>query len=170
MKILILTPINPVIAIDSYVKITKALEKEGKNTSFISIPFFAELEASMKEKEYLPTVFSMLKAAEEEKLMKKLLNPKGYDHTVFIGNAYKTMQFDMVVSLGYNADEELPFDAYIAALEADEEQQKFKELLRLNELYTAADCELHLPTIDHAILFIREVIKNGDTKRYKFKS
>ena len=163
MKILILTPINPVIAETAYTAIANSVtEEESKYTDFICIPFFADVDARMKGKEYLPNLFAMFKAAEEKKMNKKLFASK---HTVVIGNFYKSTEFDIVVSLEYD-EEELPFDAYLAALESDEESSQFRDLIRTYDLYKIEDCEIHLPTIDHAKLFIKGVIEQNepDTK------
>ena len=46
MKILILTPINPVIAETAYTAIANSFtEEESKYTDFICIPFFADVDA-----------------------------------------------------------------------------------------------------------------------------
>lgn len=170
MRILILTSISPVICGDSYVRIANNFSdsKTKKNTNFLSFPVFAEIHASIENKEYLPSVFSMMKAALKSPAKEKLFDNK---HTVVVGNSYKNLKFDIVATLDYHEDE--VFDTYIESLRTDEDYKEFADLVKLDNLYSPADAEIHLPTISHAILFLEEALKEDDTKKqsqYKLKS
>jgi len=149
MKILILTPINPVHAADVYVKLAKHFNEEKRKLNLICYPFFAEMESMKSDKDYLPTFFSMLKAAVTKEMQKKLYNT---DKTVVIGNTYKQDKFDIIISFN-DIDEEV-FDKYLETLWSDEEIRDMTNLLNMENLYTPEDAELNMPTIDHIILFL----------------
>lgn len=148
MKILILTPINPVHAADVYSKLGKHFNEEKRKINFICYPFFAEMEAMKNNKEFLPTYFSMIRAAEQPKIKKKLYNK---ERTVVIGNTYKTDKFDIILS--FNDVDEDVFDKYLEVLRTEEDSQ-LKDMLRIEEMYKVEDAELNLPTVDHLILFL----------------
>lgn len=152
MKILILTPINPVHAADVYSKLSNHFNNEKRKINFICYPFFAEMEAMKNDKEFLPTFFAMINAAESPKIKSKLYNRK---RTVVIGNTYKTDKFDSIISFN-DLDDEV-FDKYLEVLNNDEEVEKIKEKLRLDEMYKVEDAELNLPTVDHLILFLESM-------------
>lgn len=156
MRILVLTELNPVLAGIAFNQILNGIDPELKEkTTILSVPVFAEIEAQMKDKEYLPTLFSMLKAASNPKTFKKL-NRK--EHFIMVGNSYKKTKFDFVVALD-ERDEEV-FDRYIDAIQNDEDYEKLYKLLKLEQLYFREDASLVLPTIDHVMLFIREALTN----------
>lgn len=149
MKILILTPINPVHAADVYVKLAKHFNEEERKLNLICYPFFAEMESMKSNKEYLSTFFSMLRAAATKEMQKKLYNT---GKTVVIGNTYKEDKFDIIISFN-DLDDEV-FDKYLETLWSDEEIREMTNLLNLEDLYSPDDAELNMPTIDHIILFL----------------
>lgn len=161
MRVLILTPINPVIAGDAYIKISnhfnKKQDKVVKKLHFLCFPFFADVSAQMKNKEYLPMFFSMIDTSLDKDMQKKLYKE---ENIVVIGNTYKDQKFDMIVSLEY--DEEVPFDNYIEMIKT-EDFKDFAKIAKPDNLYTPADAELNLPTIDHAILLLEEAYYGGKT-------
>lgn len=161
MKMLILTPINPVDAGMAYSIIANHLQ-EKENVEVLSIPVFAEIHAQMEGKEYIPGFFAMLKGSEEVNTKNKLYQK---EHTIVVGNIYKSHKFDYIISLDYD-DEDLPFDPYIAELDTTE----FAKLVRVNDLYKPEDAEFNVPTVDHAIKFIEEAIKNNEQNRIKRKT
>lgn len=162
MKILILTPINPIIAGVAYSKISNSFtDSPIKETSdFICYPFFAEMGARMHNKEYLPNLFAMMSAVTKSDTRAKIFTKR---NSIVIGNSYKDEKFDIVVSLEY--DENEVFDTYIESLKTDEDYQNFTKLLNLDNLYSPADAEINLPTIDHAILFLKEALKKDEPKK-----
>lgn len=149
MKILVLTSINPVIAVDNYVKIAKYFENKSKKVNFLSFPFFAQMTVELEQKSYIPAFFAMIQASLKNPLHSKLYGKK---NTVVIGNVYKDEKFDHIVSLD-DLDSEV-FDAYLEVFKNDDEMKEFGEKVRIHDLYTPEDATLHLPTIDHANLFI----------------
>lgn len=161
MKILILTPINPVDVGPAYARIANYFQ-ENKKVEVLSIPVLAEIQARMEDKEYVANLFAMLKGSEIQKAKYRLyLN----DYTIMIGNLYKSHKFDFVISLDYDEDSDLPFDLYLNELLMNPNAAEFAELARIYDLYTPADAEFNVPTVEHAIKFIEEVIKNNELSK-----
>ena len=157
MKILILTSVNPVISADLYTKISSTLNQD--NLEFISYPFFATMKSQIEGQEYLPNLFAMMKAVVRPEMKEKLFKK---EHTIVIGNSYREQEFDFILTFQY--DEEVVFDSYIETLKEDKDYSKFKELVDLEYLYSPVDSAVNLPTIEHAILFIKEAIKKDENK------
>ena len=163
MKILILTSINPVIASDAYVKIANAINDE--DTTILCYPFFAEIKSQNDNVPFLPTFFAMLKSTLTKKMDAKLFNSP---NTIVIGNSYKKHEFDFVLTLNYKEEE--VFDPYLETMILDEEFKKFNKLTHIDSLYSTVDAEINLPTIDHAITFIKEAIKKNERNTTKRKT
>ena len=162
MKIVVLTSLNPVKNAPIYGEILRLLPQEIKDeVNVISFPYFAEIESHNKNKEYLPTLFSMMRSATRPEFKKTLKNKK---HLIIVGNCYKG-PYDFIVAFDeYGAH---VFDGYIEALKADEDiknNKKLQELLRIDDLYELKDANLMLPTIDHLVLFLKETLKNDKRK------
>lgn len=168
MKILILTSINPVISGDAYVKIAnyfnKKQDKKTKKIHFLCFPFFADIAAHNTQKEYLPMLFAMLKDSLDKDLHQKIYDK---ENIVVIGNTYKNEKFDMIISLD-DLDSEI-FDTYLETLKSEPELENFLKLININNLYSSEDAEINLPTIDHAILFLKEAF-HGNKTDIRFKS
>jgi len=166
MNILLLTPINPVLAADVYNKISRQMEYDPNKVGFLCYPFFAEVACMEENKAYLPRLFSMLLTSLEKDMNKKLYNK---NVNIVIGNAYKTQYFDIVVAMSNDvayvneAGEEI-YDSYIEAIKQDETMKDFAEMVRINELYSLEEAEIAFPTIRHAILFLDGVTKPNENK------
>lgn len=159
MRILILTSLNPVKNAPAYSIITSDLPPEIKEkTTIFSYPMTAQIDSMMNNKDYLPTLFGHMKAGRERKFQ-KILHKK--PHTIVVGNSYKD-KYDFVVALDEYDDE--VFDEYIGQIEQDEDYKSLKKLLELDQLYKITDAKITLPTIDHALLFIKETLKNDKRK------
>ena len=157
MKILILTPINPVLCGDVFKKVYKKLDGL-KNVDVFSYSVAAEILALKDNKSFIVAFFAMAKAALGDKTQ-KLLNRK--DHSIMVGNTYKDEEFDMIVAVDTNyndiSDE---FDTYLATVKHDENMDEFRELVNVENLYTLEDAEVILPTVEHLLLFIEGVVDN----------
>lgn len=154
MKILILTSLNPVIAgsLYSYVMNNFTDEEKGK-LNILCFPFFAEIT----DKEYIPSLFAMLKTSLDPKIHNKIyVNKK---HNIVIGNTYINEKFDMIVS--YAAKDDEIFDTYIELIKTESELKDFAEKVNINNLYKLEDAEIDLPTMHHVKLFLEGVLKNG---------
>ena len=149
MRILVLTSINPVIAIDAYNKISRYFEEKEKKLDFLCFPFFAEMKCQMEQVEYIPTFFAMLETSMTTEMQRKLYKKK---NTVVIGNTYKDQSFDFVVA--FDDIDAAPFDSYLESIKTIDELKEFGERVNINNLYTPEDATLHLPTIDHVNLFL----------------
>jgi hypothetical protein len=159
MRVLVLTSINPVIAIDAYTKISNYFEEKEKKLNFLCFPFFAEMKVQLEGGEYIPSYFSMIETSLQKEMQRKLYNSK---NTVVIGNTYKDQKFDHIV-LFDDLDPE-HFDSYITRIKTDEELKEFGERVRINDLYTPEDASLTLPTIDHVNLFLWTSFFNNEEK------
>lgn len=149
MRVLILTSINPAIAGLAYSQIVNYFEKKEKKLNIICYPFFAEMAVRTMDKQYIPSLFSMMKTSLETEMQRKLFNKK---NTVVIGNTYKDQKFDIIVA--FDDIENEPFDSYIETIKNTEEFKEFKELINIDNLYSPEDASIHLPTIDHVMLFL----------------
>lgn len=152
MKILLLTPVDPVNNAIYYNELLKYFDK--KEVELLSIPFFANTYAMMNEANYLPSLFAMFKSMTDERTKKTVLSTENY---VVIGNSYNTEKFDMILSLGDESD-----NIYIKMLEDDIAYKEFKLLCEPERLYKWEDAEFNLPTIEHAILFLEGVYKKDE--------
>lgn len=162
MRIVVLTPLNPVKNAPVYGEILRLLPEEIKDkVNVISFPYFAEIESHNKNKEYLPTLFSMMKSATRPEFKKTLKNK---EHLVIVGNCYKG-PYDFIVAFDEYGDE--VFDEYIEVFKVDEDikkNKKLQEMLKIDDLYDLKDANLVLPTIDHVVLFLKETLKNDKRK------
>jgi len=148
MRILVLTPINPVLAIDAYTKITNYFEQKELKLNALCFPFFAQMKVHLDGGEYIPTFFSMIEKSLEKEMGRKLYNSK---NMVVVGNTYKDQKFDHVIS--FDDLESEPFDSYIETIKT-EEWKEFADRVNVNNLYGIEDTSLQLPTIDHVNLFL----------------
>lgn len=166
MKILILTSINPLLASDPFVKIANHFEsKEGQGKAKVGAlcyPFFAEIGRMEQNKEYLPTLFSMMRAATEPKMRRKLFDRK---HMFLVGNSYRSEKFDLIVSFDDINSE--TFCTYTDALREEEDLEEFAKLVNVDDLYTYEDAEYNFVTIDHLILFLEEAFHGTDKNKTK---
>lgn len=127
MKILLLTPIDPISNIEYYNKLTDFFT--NKEVGIVSIPFFAETYARMYDKLYLPSFFAMLKTIRDDRdLRGKVYNRS---NILVIGNSYTTDKFDMIISLGDEED-----NYYIKAIKEDKDFAEFNLLAEAEKLYT----------------------------------
>lgn len=154
MKILLLTPVDPIISAFVYGHLVRSFDK--KDVGIISFPFFAEVESRMHDKLYLPTLFAMLNTVRKD----RKIHGKIYDRSnvLVIGNTYKDEKFDMIVSFGSEED-----NTYINAIVQDPQFAEFNLLAEAENLYTWADAEINLPTIKHVKLFLEGVYKTNDS-------
>lgn len=155
MKILVLTSINPLLATDPFIKVTNHFSnikvEPQEKISFLCYPFFAEIARVADNKEYLPTVFSMMQASMKPNMNKKLFKEK---NVVLFGNTYKNQKFDMIIS--YEDLNSEVFDNYVEMIKHEEGMEPFAELVAINHLYTLDDSEYQFKTLDHLILFLEE--------------
>ena len=149
MRILVLTSINPVIAIDAYTKISNYFEEKEKKLNFLCFPFFAEMKVQLEGGDYIPTYFSMVETSMQKEMQRKLYNSK---NMVVIGNTYKDQKFDHVVV--FDDLDVKHFDSYISKIKIDLDLKEFAERVRIHDFYTPEDATLILPTIDHVNLFL----------------
>ncbi|RLI49409.1 hypothetical protein DRO61_05135 [Candidatus Bathyarchaeota archaeon] len=161
MNILLLTPINPVLAADVYNKVSRQLKYDSEKVGFLCYPFFAEVACMEENRAYLPRLFSMMLTSLEKEMNKKLYNK---NVNIVIGNAYKTQHFDIVIAMAndtaYIDDEgEEVYDSYIQEIKHNKELKDFAELVRINELYGLKEAEMVFPTVRHAVLFLDGVTK-----------
>jgi len=161
MNILILTPINPVIAGEVYTNISHSLDYNEKEVGFLCFPFFAEMACLQENKAYLPRLFSMLKSSLEYDLNAKLFNKR---FNIVIGNSYKKQHFDLIVGVSNNIsyldkDGEEIYDSYLETIRHNEELEEFSKRIEIDNLYTLDDTEIILPSTKHLILFLEGVIK-----------
>lgn len=153
MKILLLTPIDPITSSYIYGQLSQTFDK--KEVGIVSFPFFAETYARMHDGLYLPSFFAMLNVPRKDrKVHDKIYNRS---NILVIGNTYRDEKFDMIISYGEESE-----NTYINAILNDEEFAKFKELAEPNNLYTWADAEINLPTIEHVKLFLEGVYKKDE--------
>lgn len=155
MKILILTPINPVLSVDVTQEIVN-MYGENENIDILPFPFFADTKARMNEQKYIPTYFSMiLGVRHDKKLKEKLMSKK---HTIVIGNVYKnTAKFDTIIAYNSIAEETNVFDSYLHVLQDPAYTNGEVDPFDLDELYKKEDAEIELPTIHHLKLFMEGV-------------
>lgn len=149
MRVLVLTSINPVIAIDAYSKISNYFEEKEKKLDFLCFPFFAEMKARLADQDYIPTFFAMIETSLTTEMQRKLYKKK---NTVVIGNTYKNQKFDHVVV--FDDLDNKHFDSYIEKLKIDLTLKEFSDRAKVKDLYTPEDATLILPTIDHVNLFL----------------
>lgn len=149
MRVLVLTSINPVIAIDAYTKISNYFEEKEKKLDFLCFPFFAEMKAQLSDQDYIPTFFAMIETSLTTEMQRKLYKKK---NTVVIGNTYKDQKFDHVVV--FDDLDNKHFDSYIEKIKIDLSLKEFADRARVKDLYTPEDATLTLPTIDHVNLFL----------------
>jgi hypothetical protein len=153
MKVLLLTPIDQINSAYYYGQMIDFFEKKEKlKVQIISVPFFAETNARMEEKLYLPTLFGMWNVLKEDKKVKKKVY-KG-QNVLVIGNSYKCDDFDMIVSLG--DEEENDYILYIRD-SYDFKDTKLQE--KAKELYSWKDAEINLPTVEHLKKFLEGAFK-----------
>jgi len=169
MNILLLTPINPVLAGEVYRKITDEMKFDPKKVGFLCYPFFAEMACMQENKAYLPRFFSMIMTSLDKEMNKKVYNK---NINVVIGNAYKTQYFDIVVAMAndtayVNNEGEEIYDSYLETVRHNEELADFAEMVHINELYGLEEAEMVFPTIRHAILFLDGVIKPNENNTIK---
>lgn len=149
MRVLVLTSINPVIAIDAYTKISNYFEEKEKKLNFLCFPFFAEMKVRLEGGDYIPSYFAMIETSLQKEMQRKLYNSK---NIVVIGNTYKDQKFDHVVV--FDDLDAKHFDSYISKIKIDLALKEFGERARVNDLYTPENATLILPTIDHVNLFL----------------
>lgn len=155
MKILLLTPIDPINSALYYHKLLDNFTK--KEVGIISFPFFAETYARMEDKMYLPAFFAMLKSIEDPKTHHKVFDRS---NIIVVGNMYNTEKFDMIISLGSEED-----NTYINAIKTDPDLKEFNLLAEVEKLYQWKDAEINLPTMEHVNLFLEGVYKNDRVQR-----
>jgi len=154
MKILLLTPIDPVTSAYVYGQLLNELTE--KEVGIVSFPFFAETYARMNDAMYVPAFFAMLKTViEDRKVHGKIYNRS---NILVIGNSYKSEKFDMIISYGEEED-----NTYIQTITQDPDYASFNLLAEAEKLYTWADAEINLPTIQHVKLFLEGVYKKNDS-------
>jgi len=149
MRVLVLTSINPVIAVDAYSKISNYFEQKEKKLNYLCFPFFAEMKVRLEGGDYIPSFFAMLETSLEKNMQRKLYNSK---NVVVIGNTYKNQKFDHVIMFDDLDNEN--FDSYLETIKSDESLKEFGERVKIDNLYTPEDATLNLPTIDHVNLFL----------------
>ena len=149
MRVLVLTSINPIIAIDAYSKISNYFEEKEKKLDFLCFPFFAEMKAQLSDQDYIPTFFAMIETSLTTEMQRKLYKKK---NTVVIGNTYKDQKFDHVVV--FDDLDNKHFDSYLEKIKVDLSLKEFADRARVKDLYTPEDATLILPTIDHVNLFL----------------
>lgn len=155
MKILLLTPIDPINSAYYYHKLLDHFDK--KEVGIVSFPFFAETYARLEDKMYLPSFFAMLKSVDDPKTRHTVFNRS---NILVVGNMYNTEKFDMIISLG--SEEE---NTYVNAIKIDPEFAEFKLLAEPEKLFQWKDAQLNLPTIEHVNLFLEGVYKNDSVQR-----
>ncbi len=156
MKVLILTSINPVLSGSTYSKLTNSLKGEIE-ADFMCYPFIADMIVRSEDKSYLPAFFSVIEATSKREIREKVYkNP----NRVVIGNCYKQERFDFIVS--FNDTNSEPFDPYIEKIKNDEDYEKFKNLIRLDDMYTAEDAKINIPSMHHLILFLQGVYEKNE--------
>lgn len=153
MKILLLTPIDPINSAFYYNQLLNYFT--NKEVGIISFPFFAETYARMEDKMYLPSLFAMLQTSINDRTVHNKLYNRS--NILVVGNTYKKENFDMIISLG---DEEE--NTYVKAILEDKEFEQFNLLVEVEKLYTWEDAEINLPTIEHAKLFLEGAYKKND--------
>lgn len=155
MKILILTPINPVLNVDVVQEIMR-MYGDNEKIDILPFPFFADTEARMKNKKYIPTFFSMILGVKyNEELQQKLMSKK---HTIIIGNVYKeTVKFDTIVAYNSIGEETNVFDSYLHVLQDPTYTNGQPDPFDIESLYKKEDAEIELPTIHHLKLFMEGV-------------
>lgn len=152
MKVLILTPINPILTQELYVTLQKKYHKT--NVEVISFPFFAEMQSMLKNKSYIISYFAMLLSSLQPEVHKILYKKQ---NLIFIGNTYKDEKFDLILSFGF--DENEVFDTYIETIKTNEDLEFIKNYSYIDNLYGPKDASINLPTIEHVKLFLEGVYK-----------
>jgi hypothetical protein len=153
MKILLLTPIDPIVSAYVYGQLLNTFN--NKEVGIVSFPFFAETYARIHDKMYVPSLFAMLQTViKDKKVHDKIYNRS---NILVVGNSYKNEKFDMIVSFGSEED-----NTYIKALLEDKDYEQFNLLAEVENLYTWADAEINLPTTAHVKLFLEGVYKKND--------
>lgn len=153
MKVLLLTPISPIVSSDIYHQITEMYAKT--NVGVLCFPFFAELRVQLHGSEYVPAFFAMLQASLEPEMHKKLYDKQ---NMLVIGNTYKEEKFDMIIAYQKDFDEDI-FDTYVEVINHSEELSELKRKAYTDQLYTLDDAEIKLPSMDHVKLFLEGVFK-----------
>jgi hypothetical protein len=153
MRVLILTPINPLYSAEIYHELAAMYNKT--NVGILCFPFFAYARSQSNNLDYVPTYFAMIQQS-----LEPLLNRRLYDkqNMIVIGNVYKDQQFDLIVSYNKNQEDEM-FDTYLETIKQDEDFQEFKNKVDLDNLYSLDDAEFNLPTVEHIKLFLEGVFR-----------
>lgn len=153
MKILLLTPIDPVNSAYVYGQLLQIFDK--KDVGIVSFPFFAETYARMHDGLYLPSLFAMLNVMRKDrKVHDKIYNRS---NILVVGNTYRNEKFDMIISYGEEED-----NTYIKSIIEDKDFEQFNLMAEAEQLYTWADAEINLPTIQHVKLFLEGVYKTNE--------
>ena len=160
MKILLLTPIDPISSSIYYNQLLD--EFTNKEVGIVSVPFFAETYSRMYNKLYLPSYFAMLQTIQKDQNVRNKVYNRS--NILVLGNTYKTDKFDMIISLGDESD-----NTYIKAILEDEEFAEFNLMAEAEKLYTWDDAEINLSTIEHVKLFLEGVYKKNDKLQSKTK-
>lgn len=153
MKVLILTPINPVTSAELYHYFTEIYR--DKNVGILCFPFFAEMRAQIHGSEYVPTYFAMIKSSLEPDLNAKLYDKK---NMIVIGNVYQDEHFDLIVALENDPEKEY-FDGYLELIKSEPDLDLFKNKIYIDSLYTLNHADIVLPTKEHIKLFLEGVFK-----------
>ena len=150
MKVLLLTPIDPTNSGIYWNQMSNHLKEN--NVKVISIPSFAEIHARESDQMFLPTLFSFWKTIEDDKKVRRKIFTGS--NLLFIGNAYKTHEFDMIVSLGEEEE-----NTYINEILKNDKFEETRLVKEARKLYKWEDAEINLPTIEHAQKFMEGVFK-----------
>lgn len=152
MKILVLTPINPILNQEPFQAVSRMFA-EDKQVSVISFPFHADTHARMSKKQYIPVLFGMMKAMEkDEDLKKKIYNTPVI---IVVGNSFDN-DFDHIVAFDQRLDrDEEVFDSYIEMLENSEET---RILYDIEGLILREEAQISVPTVSHLQLFLKSVL------------
>ena len=160
MRILVLTPINPIIAGEAYTKILEKFEKPYERKGILCFPVFAEIRSQMNNQSYIPTFFAMIEVSLDKDMQRKLYDRK---NMIVVGNTYKKQKFDLVVALDESGPDDL-FDPYIEQIKKDKELEDFREKVKVDNLYGLKDAKIVLPTINHLLLFLEGAFEKDEEK------
>ena len=163
MKILIITPINPILAGSVYTTILDSFKEESVTKNTICFPFFAQVRAEMNNQAFIPTFFAMLKTSKEKGTYEKIYDAK---NLIVIGTDYKTEKYDIVVAYD-ESDEDEPFDSYLKEIKENEELQEFAKKVEVEKLYGVEDATISLPTKKHLRLFLEGVLNDEPITKSK---
>lgn len=159
MRVLVLTSINPIIAGTTYARLDNHFKEKKPKIHYLCFPFFAEMDVQTNGKEYIPTLFAMMKTSMTQEMQRKLYDKK---NMIVIGNTYKEQKFDIVVALD-EMDHEV-FDGYLESLRQDSDLEDFNKLAKTDKLYGIEDAEIVLPTMEHLILFLENAFYPKEEK------